>query len=121
MGDEDNLITIEDLELNLKDLEAQSSDSITITLDTSTESWAPYDTSYTIDTGSEYTFNTSDYTVSVDPQVEFEDHMPSAYRINEMCKHYPALNKAWENFKTIYKMVDQDYKGNFEDDDEIPF
>lgn len=117
MGDEDNLITIKDLELNLKDLEAQSSDYITIDISDTTYS----DITYTIDTGSEYTFNTSDYTVSLDPEVEFENSMPSAHRINEMCKHYPALNKAWENFKTIYKMVDQDYKGNFEDDDEIPF
>ena len=118
MGDEDNLITIKDLELNLKDLEAQSSDSITISIDDN-QVWSS-DATYTIDTGSEYTFNT-DYIVPMRPEVEFENTMPSATRVNEMCKHYPALNKAWENFKTIYKMVDQDYKGNFEDDDEIPF
>ena len=116
MGDEDNLITIEDLELNLKDLEAQSSDYITIDIGDTTYS----DTTYTVDTTLDWS-NTGAYTVSLDPQVEFENSMPSAHRINEMCKHYPALNKAWENFKTIYKMVDQDYKGNFEDDDEIPF
>ena len=37
-----------------------------------------------------------------------------------MCKHYPALAKAYENFKTIYKMVEQDYKGNHEDNNDIP-
>ena len=118
MGDEDNLITIKDLELNLKDLEEASSDSITVTIDDNMV-WSS-DATYTIDTGGEYTFNT-DYIVPMRPEVEFENTMPSATRVNEMCKHYPALNKAWENFKTIYKMVDQDYKGNFEDDDEIPF
>jgi hypothetical protein len=42
-------------------------------------------------------------------------------RVEKMCEHYPALRKAWENFQAIYKMVDQDYKGNIEPDDEIPF
>ena len=51
----------------------------------------------------------------------FEDCMPDAERVNDMCKEYPALAKAYENFKTIYKMVDQDYKGKYEDDDELPF
>lgn len=119
MGDEDNLISIEDLELNLKDLEAQSSDYITVTMPDTFD-----DSTYTIDTGSEFTVNwtgSEAYSVTLNEPVEFENSMPSAYRINEMCKHYPALDKAWKNFKTIYKMVDQDYKGNFEDDDEIPF
>ena len=31
--------------------------------------------------------------------------------INNMCKEYPALAKAFENFKTMYALVDQDYKG----------
>ena len=26
-----------------------------------------------------------------------------------------VITKAYENFKTIYKMVEQDYKGNYED------
>ena len=114
MGDEDNLITIKDLELNLKDLEAKSSDYITIDISDTTYS----DTTFTVDSTLDWS-NTGAYTVSLDPEVEFENCMPSAHRINEMCKHYPALDKAWTNFKTIYKMVDQDYRGNFEDD--IPF
>jgi hypothetical protein len=47
--------------------------------------------------------------------------MPDLDKVQKMCDHYPALAKAYENFKTIYKMVDQDYKGNYEDDDELPF
>ena len=54
-------------------------------------------------------------------KVEFEDHMPDPDRVKKMCQHYPALEKAYENFKTIYKMVDQDFKGNHEDDEDVPF
>jgi len=54
-------------------------------------------------------------------KVEFEDHMPSPEKLKKMCMHYPALEKAYENFKTIYKMVDQDFKGNHEDDEDVPF
>lgn len=57
----------------------------------------------------------SGYNVTFDCIV-FEDCMPDVKRIKNMCEHYPALTKAFENFKTIYKMVDQDYKGNYEDD-----
>lgn len=106
MGNDDYTFDIKDLELSLTDLES-STDTVTISLNDTYS-----DSVYVTDTGSEYTFN-------VHNNVEFEDTMPSAYRINEMCKHYPALDKAWTNFKTIYKMVDQDYRGNFEDD--IPF
>ena len=65
----------------------------------------------TIDNLTNITFN----------KVEFEDHMPDLDRVKKMCQHYPALDKAYENFKTIYKMVNQDYKGNHEDDEDVPF
>lgn len=75
------------------------------------------DTSYTTDTGSEYTFNM--------PSSEtFVDSMPSASRIDEMCDLYPALAKAYEQFKLIYKMTEQDYKGKLKErgiDDDVPF
>ena len=41
----------------------------------------------------------------------FQDCMPDLADVEQMCKEYPALEKAFENFKTIYKMVEQDYKG----------
>lgn len=44
-------------------------------------------------------------------QIEFEDTMPSVAKIEDMCNDYPALDKAYENFKTIYKMVHQDWVG----------
>ena len=44
--------------------------------------------------------------------------------IERMCKEYPALNKVWRNFKSVYDMCKQDYKGKIkagELDDDIPF
>jgi hypothetical protein len=43
--------------------------------------------------------------------VEFEDTMPTVAKVEDMCNDYPALKKAYENFKTIYKMVHQDWQG----------
>jgi len=45
-------------------------------------------------------------------------------KVENMCKHYPALQKAFDNFKTVYEMVEQDYEGkrkSGEIDDDIPF
>lgn len=54
-------------------------------------------------------------------QTEFVDKMPSLDKVHNMVGYYPALEKAYENFKTIYKMVEQDYKGNHQENDETPF
>lgn len=54
-------------------------------------------------------------------QKEFVDKMPSLDKVHNMCGYYPALQKAYENFQTIYKMVEQDYKGNHQEKDETPF
>lgn len=43
--------------------------------------------------------------------VVFDDYMPSPKDLESMCKEYPALEKAYENFKTVYKMVEQDWNG----------
>lgn len=93
----------------------------------------------TIDTSvdEDLTFDVSDITISsVDTstikdihwadnitweQTEFVDKMPSIDKVHNMCGYYPALEKAYENFKTIYKMVEQDYKGNHQENDETPF
>jgi hypothetical protein len=31
--------------------------------------------------------------------------------VERMCKEYPGLEKVWQNFKTVYEMVKQDYEG----------
>ena len=89
----------------------------TPSIDTISTCTVNLDTSYTTDTGSEYTFNLPSSEV-------FVDSMPSASRIDEMCDLYPALAKAYEQFKLIYKMTEQDYKGKLKErgiGDDVPF
>ena len=97
----------------------------------------------TITTDSEYTFDINDLTVdTIDissiststitlddthwadgitwEQIEFEDKMPSVAKVEDMCNNYPALEKAYENFKTVYKLVHQDWRGK-QDDDNFSF
>ena len=76
------------------------------------------DDSITLNLNSTWASDGTTYTIN---NVDFVDGMPSLWKIKDMCKHYPALEKAFENFKTVYTMVQQDYKGNHEDDEEIPF
>ena len=68
------------------------------------------------------------YTISSDDQISFDwdnikivptlwkEALPDIYTVNNMCEEYPALAKAYENFQTVYKLVEQDYKGKKEDD-----
>ena len=54
--------------------------------------------------------------------IEFEDQMPTVAKVEDMCNDYPALEKAYENFKMIYKMVHQDWKGKQDvDKNGLPF
>ena len=46
----------------------------------------------------------------------WKEALPDVYTVNDMCEQYPALAKAYENFQTVYKLVEQDYKGKKEDD-----
>jgi hypothetical protein len=43
--------------------------------------------------------------------VEWENSYPDFVKVVDMCKEYPGLEKAYENFKTIYKLVEQDWQG----------
>ena len=72
-----------------------------------------------VDTEGTYRFN--DWSFEQRP---FENCMPSVDDVNKMCEVYPGLAKAYENFKTAYKLVEQDFKGKKkagEIDDDIPF
>ena len=106
----------------------------TFTIDSSTYNdvtytTSPIDVSSLIDTDDSNitlnldssTWESGDIQYTITNNVDFVDGMPSLWKIKDMCKHYPALEKAFENFKTVYTMVQQDYKGNHEDDEEIPF
>ena len=69
----------------------------------------------------------SGYTISSDDQISFDfdnikivptlwkEALPDIHTVNNMCEEYPALAKAYENFQTVYKLVEQDYKGKKED------
>ena len=92
------------------DLTGMDGSVSTITIDTSVLS-----TNY--DIGWDDTINIDSITIS--EPVEFEDCMPDVAKIEDMCREYPALEKAYENFKTVYKLVHQDWKGR--QDDEPPF
>jgi hypothetical protein len=48
--------------------------------------------------------------ISLD-SVVFKDYIPSIDELEEMCAEYPGLEKAYENFKTFYKLVEQDWRG----------
>ena len=61
------------------------------------------------------------YSITLNEPVEFEDNMPNVAKVEDMCNDYPALRKAYENFKTIYAMVHQDWQGRQDDDDALPF
>ena len=43
--------------------------------------------------------------------VLFEDYLPDIKELERMCEEYPGLEKAYENFKTFYKLVEQDWRG----------
>jgi hypothetical protein len=85
------------------------------------------DSSYTITSSSIDTINIS-YILSSDDNISFDwdnisitptlwkEALPDVDTVNAMCNEYPALAKAYENFKTVYKLVEQDYKGKQEDD-----
>lgn len=65
-----------------------------------------------IDLGTESTFDWNDITITA---TLWEDTLPDVDTVKEMCVEYPALEKAYENFKTIYKMVEQDWRGKQDD------
>jgi hypothetical protein len=87
-------------------------DTVTITGSTTSSD------SYIYDSG---TIDLDSLSITLNDPVEFEDTMPDVAKVEDMCNDYPALRKAYENFKTIYKMVHQDWQGKQDDDEHFPF
>ena len=114
-------------ELELGDL--LSDDTITINLDdtygTTTTYWAGDSVTDVVYSGSNdgtFTIDTTASAVGLD--WVYERHSLSISEVESMCKEYPALEKTWRNFKSMYDMVRQDYQGKKdagELDDDIPF
>lgn len=126
MGDDDKIDISDLLEdtITIGDFSTDYNDAITINLDSSFSG----DTNvYTVDTTTSFdtsTITVTDPTWSVNYNEDFVDTMPSVHRVDAMCTEYPALAKAYEKFKSMYKMCEQDYKGKLKAqglDDEIPF
>jgi hypothetical protein len=65
---------------------------------------------YTIASGSTVTINDVN-TTSFNWKMpeEFIDAFPDYDRVEKMCKEYPGLAIAFEKFKTVYKLVKDDY------------
>ena len=81
-----------------------------------------FDSTTTIDTSAfDDLVSLDDITLTINDPVEFEDQMPDVSKVEDMCNDYPALAKAYENFKTIYAMVHQDWKGRQEAENQPPF
>ena len=89
-----------------------SSSTTTIDISSITTSTLNYDDLFS---------SADDFTITLNDPVEFEDHMPDVAKVEDMCNDYPALRKAYENFKTIYKMVHQDWQGRQDAEDQFPF
>ena len=110
---------------------SEYSDTITVSLSDITVDTVDID-NITINSGSIYnsTYNSAyNSAITLDDthwadsitweQVEFEDTMPMVSKVEDMCNDYPALDKAYENFKTIYKLVEQDWIGRQKKDDPL--
>ena len=117
------------INLDELDITLDLSSNDVITIDTNTMNDYAYTlTSDTIDLSGIITDVNSDIDIDWNTignltldRVVFEDYMPDAQNLKKMCEEYPALEKAYENFKTIYKMVHQDWRGKQDDDEELPF
>ena len=84
------------------------------------------DEDYLTDTGSEYIFNINDITIGSNTDTitlntgssgevyNILDKFIDPDQVENMCKEYPALSKVWRNFKSVYDMTLQDYKGKKE-------
>ena len=124
--------------LNLDDLKLDdiidTDDTITINLDdynmaSSSTYWAgdsvsdiTFDTSTTDGTFTVDINNITDSTIDIDWIYNNINIDPN--EVERMCKEYPALEKVWRNFKSVYDMVKQDFEGKKkagEIDDDIPF
>lgn len=71
----------------------------TITIAGSSNAITSYNTQYELDFGKEWATN-----------------FPEFYKLEAMCREYPALKKAFENFKTIYEMIKDDYDSKTRDE-----
>ena len=103
---------------------------ITINLDdtygTTTTYWAGDSiTDITVSNINDGTFTISSDTVdTIDIDWLYNNMTIDPDKVEKMCEEYPALEKVWRNFKSVYDMCKQDFEGKKkagEIDDDIPF
>ena len=117
-------INLDDYSMNDTSIYSTASDFTITTATTSSPTYTvSLDSSWD---ANEYTTDTIDISSLTGDYYNqnFIDKMPDVHRVDEMCKEYPALAKAYETFKSVYKMCEQDYKGKLKErglDDDIPF
>ena len=106
--DETFTISIDDdITINLDSI---SSNTGTYSLDSSTFSLSDITISNTDFPASTITLDNSTYSYT-----NVLDNMIDPEEVDRMCKEYPALSKVWRNFKSVYDMTLQDWKGNNEE------
>lgn len=119
MDNDDITIELSDI---LTDITVSNSPQVgDIFIDTSTMSTNVYTIDNSWSSIGDLTVDTIDLSsLTINEPVEFEDKMPDVAKVEDMCNDYPALAKAYENFKSLYKLVHQDWVGR-QKDDELPF
>jgi len=121
---EDNeTFTIDVSDLDLDDLVVSTEDTITISdnvysITTNSADW--------ISNSGTITLDSTVYTGATDVNIDwiYNNMNIDPDKVERMCKEYPALEKVWRNFKSVYDMCKQDYEGKEkagELDDDIPF
>ena len=111
----------------------EDNNNITIDLSDTYGATASYITDYASDVSSISTdaVTISDGTFTIDTNsvdwissISINDTRISPDEVERMCNEYPALERVWRNFKSVYDMTLQDWKGKIkagEVDDEYPF
>ena len=124
----DNTITINIDDYTADTIDLSNIDGLTAggSIDTTTY-WAGGSVTDVVYSGSNngtFTIDTSTLDDGVGLDWIYERHSLSISEVEKMCNEYPALEKTWRNFKSMYDMVKQDYQGKKdagEIDDDIPF
>ena len=97
----------------------------TISTDTNTDNWLSVgDITTTISGVSSTDTITIDTSSDAGTIYTVLNNLIDPAQVEHMCETYPALSKVWRNFKSVYDMTLQDYKGKKEAgeiDDPVPF
>ena len=120
----DETFTIDVSDFDLDDLVVSTDNTITISdsvysITTNSADW--------ISNSGTITLDSNVYTGATDVNIDwiYNNMNIDPDKVERMCKEYPALEKVWRNFKSVYDMVKQDYEGKKEageiQDDDIPF